>query len=213
MARIAPQPRRRIYWETYEVDKRLYDLHLSRDLVVEAAQRGDVDRSNAPIFGFDGHPEYAAASRILSTLCEEGGTTDGGWQRDYHAGIPVARSFDSLVLICPTGGTEGTGQVDGEPRNRSEKGPRTAAVAAANRLFDPSELDEAVQFLWLFTYHDGETLWCELFAPILDETGFVLDWIERIVIGKVDPAPRDRETVPPIPSDPEVEVERRVVGA
>ena len=59
-----------------------------------AAQRGDTARANVPIFGFEGHDEYAAASTARSTICELGGQTDGGWMprnldRRVEALVPV----------------------------------------------------------------------------------------------------------------------------
>lgn len=211
MAQISPQPRRRIYETAYEVDKRLHQLHMTRAWVVEAAVRADVDRASAPIYGFDGHPEYAAGSRALSTLIEEGGTTDGGWSFDRYDKIPVAISSDRRVAIHPTGGTEGTGKADGEPTNRSQKGPRTVRVAnAAQESLDLGDIPHLTHFLFLFTYVDDEGLWCELYDPLLDDDGYVMDFRERIIIGRIDAAPRSRKALPLPAPDAVHEVERRV---
>lgn len=190
--------------EPYAVNARLADLHLDYELVCEAVRRGDIDRRSVPIFGYEGHREYAAGSRALSTICELGGKTDGGWERKDYLKIPVAMSFDGRVAVHATAGSEGAGKVDGDPTNSSLKGPHSTRASSGQIVL----VDEVPpDFFWLFTRRDPEGLWAELFRPLMDGSGYAFDYIERILFGNIDPGSAPlKKSLPEIPASPVVEI-------
>jgi hypothetical protein len=205
-----PQPsyrHGRVYSEPYEVAARLADLHLTVDLVSEAVVRGDVERANAPVFGYEGHPEYNAGSRVLSTICEEGGRTDGAWRRENYLKIPVAVSGDNKVAIHATAGSNGTGQRDGDPTNNSLKGPHSVKASSAQLAMVPDE--PPPDFYFLLTRRDSEGLWAELFRPIMDPSGYAVGYVERVLFGSMDHEGSRLRDVPAVPPMGVVPVLRR----
>ncbi len=196
---------------TYEVDQRLDELGLSRPFLVRCAAQGDVDRRNVPVFGFDGHPEYAANSRILSALCEYGGETDGGWRRGNFHRIPVAMNANDTVAIHATAGTAGTGKVEGDPHNRSLKGPWSQRAANPQPTLGPDVDEMPPDFYWFFTNRDNDGLWAELYQPILGDQGVCIDFTERIILGNIGgPTDPIRQTNPADPIRPsDISVTRR----
>lgn len=210
-----PTPRRhtrQVVVDPYEVDVRLADLHLHRDLIGEAARRADNDARSIPPYGYKGQANYDAGSRAVSTIIEEGGTTDGGWSREDYLKIPVAMSADGRVAIHATAGSDGTGREDGDPRNLSLKGPHSIEATRPRQRSLDDELPPP-DFYWMFMRRDDDGLWVELFSPLLDESGYTYGFVERIIIGNVDSGPRVRQSdLPAIPKAPEIDV-RALRGA
>lgn len=201
-----PVPRQ-IVAAAHEVDARLEELQLTREIIVEATWRGDVARRSAPPLGFKGHPEYAAGSEALNAICDLGGRTDGAWGRDDYLKIPVAMSFDRRVMISPTPGSEGTGQINGDPTNLAPKGPHSVRASATQ----PTLVEEVPpDFYWHFTLSDEHGLWVELFSPVMDLSGHAIDYVERIIIGNVDPGLGGRGQLPAIPPSPIVDISARL---
>lgn len=200
----------RVIADPYDVDVRLARLGLSADFLILCADRGDLARRSIPPFGFNGQAEYDAASQVLSTICEEGGTTDGGWHRGSHLGIPVAFNYDETIAITPTAGDVGTGRPDGNPVNASLKGPssRKASSPLAQGAFDFQDPDnQPVDFWWFFTRRDPEGLWAEMFAPIFDKGGTASGYTERVVIGQIGPmTDPSRLHVPPAGPTPSIDI-------
>jgi hypothetical protein len=199
-----------IYSDVYAVKERLLGLHLTVDLVAEAVKRGDTERASAPVFGYEGHPEYNAGSRALSTICELGGQTDGAWKRDNYLKIPVAISSDHRVAIHATAGSEGTGQVDGDPRNKSLKGPYSTVASKAQQSLIPDE--PAPLFFWLFTRRDPFGLWAELFAPVMDDSGYAIGYTERVLLPNLDSDGGARRQLPEAAPTPIVNVPRKAAS-
>lgn len=204
----APHYRGRIHVDRSEIEERLSELELTFELIARAAFEGDVDRKSVPPYGYAGQAEYDAHSRARSVLCEHGGETDGGWHAGYHHNIQVAFNHSETIAIHATAGTAGTGKPDGEPHNGSLKGPwsRRASRESAQLELD---VEEPVDFWWLFTYHDDHGLWSELYAPIIEDGGRASGWTERIILGNLGPgmapvrAPQEPHPIP------EIEISRR----
>ena len=202
------QPAGRIYAARYEVDVKLAGMDLTFDLLARCAEQGDIDRRSTPIYGYDGHEEYAAGSRIRSALCEYGGETDGGWHSGNRFKVPVAYNHNKTIAIHPTAGTDGTGKVDGDPYNKSLKGPYSTKAATAQTELDLDDMP--VNFWWFFTRRDEHGLWAELFNPILKDDGYASGYVERVVLGNFGTAPiGGREPLPKPSPAPDIPVPRR----
>lgn len=202
---------RTIFAEDYEVAARLAALGLTSSFLARCAAEGDIDRRSAPPFGFEGHPEYNAGSRIISAMCEYGGETDGAWRRGNLHRIQVVFNYDESVAIHPTSGTEGTGQRDGDPHNRSLKGPYSAR-AASRPLTLGVEFDvRPPDFYWFFTRRDDLGLWAELYQPVVAADGTCTDFAERILLGNIaGPTQPVRRAQPDDPISPaDIDISRR----
>lgn len=209
-------PLAKIYQDPYDVDLRLAELRLPRDLIVLAASNGDIDRRFVSPLDFPGRDEYDAASTALRTICERGGSTPGGWHRGKLLKVPVAFNTEETVAIAVTGGGGAVGRVsDDDPRNRSLKGPNTERLAALPLPFGlDDETESGVDFWYMLTVREGDDLWCELSCPLLVEGGMVIGWRERILIGLIKPHPLPARLGQPIApaaptSAPDIKVERR----
>lgn len=215
MKDIGPAPKHgRIYVDTYDVDVRLAQMGLTRGFLTKCARRGDIERRSAPAYGYEGHAEYAAGSEMRHAMCALGGETEGGWHAGYRFGIPVAFNHSETIAIHATAGTTGTGRPDGDPHNKSLKGPCSAkASSPASFLDDLDDDDQLVDFFWFFTMRDDEGLWAELYEPILDESGQWLGYNSRIILGNVaddgDPMPmRKPEGLAPPSAPANIQIER-----
>jgi hypothetical protein len=202
-----------IHREPYAVDHRLAQLGLTRALLALAAERGHLDRLLVPPYGFPGQDEYDAASRALSTIIEQGGATGAGWHRGALSKIPVALNADRSIAVTCTPGAEGTGRVDGEPRNKALKGPATKAVSksVAQMSLDMDDPDNLpVDFWFYFTRFDADGLWAELYSPVMGDDGYAIDFHERVLLGRIsggdDPAQR---RVPEASSPPDISIARK----
>jgi len=199
----------RIYAARYEVDVKLASMDLTITLLARCAEQGDIDRRSVPVFGYDGHDEYAAGSRIRSTLCEYGGETDGGWHAGNRHKVPVAFNHNKTIAIHPTAGTEGTGKVEGDPYNKSLKGPYSTKAARAQTQLELDD-DVPVDFWWFFTRRDEAGLWAELFNPIIEEDGYASGFVERVILGNLGTTPiGGREPLPKPSPAHDISVPRR----
>ena len=210
-----PAQARIILSHNFDVDARLSELDLTREFLIKCAHAGDIDRRSTPAFGYAGHPEYASGSRTRSAMVEYGGETPGGWQPDTLLGIPTAINTSATVAIHPTAGSSGTGRVDGNPFNKSLKGPHSIQASSAPPTLGPDVDVQPVSFYWLCSHRDDEGLWVELYQPIVGSRGRCVGCFERILLGNVGGpsggVPTRRTPAQPIsPSD--IVVPRRSVS-
>ncbi|MFI5035403.1 MAG: hypothetical protein ACHQFZ_04280 [Acidimicrobiales bacterium] len=202
-------PGTRLYIDTYQVDVRLRRLGgLRREYLIESALHGDRVRRSTHHLEFPGAPAYRAASSGLMALRVS--TAESlGWHHGDYLGIPVAYSPDEVVAIAVTEGNENVGLLtDQDPRTRALKGGNTVKATDTNRLFD----DPEVSFWYLLTYSSEEGLFVELSSPSQSESGHVVGWDERILVGEVRGGATAARIAPPSSMSPApaiVEVHRK----
>jgi hypothetical protein len=185
-------PRPRLYIDAYDVDARLARDGIERGWLVDAAQRGDLERKRTSHLELPGAPAYKAASKGLEVL--RMASLDSGWHPELHLGIPVTISGDRRTAITVTEGDENTGHLtDDDPVTKAYKGVNTARAADDNRLFE----DPPVAFFYLLTYSLGGILRAELSSPRITEGGHVSAWLERILLGDIGPGDDPRVAAKP----------------
>ncbi len=175
--------------------KRLRELSVPIELLIEAAQQGYAERMNAE-YPFDPvtAPGTDAWRYPVRTLRK--GLMELGWRLDDPRNLPLAISDEKRISITISSGDEFTG-IDGarKPRSKNPKGALMEEAIARNiRQCDlfPESLPVAVQNFgqtikyptWVFLiYIVDEEIRAELSLPkSMDEASHVNDWVERILI-------------------------------
>jgi len=181
--------------EPWDVDSRLAELGLNREVLLRAVQAGfsawAEGTANDPI-PFPGYAMWAKASRTLRDLLAP---STFGWRRLNESNqCLVIDPTGSRVLIAATG-DENTGNPDGIPKTKSKKGPRTIEAVERNRnrfLFDELEEDDANEvaasvdgretwILLMFRDVNDQVVKSELSRPVLmDPERRIGGWSERI---------------------------------
>lgn len=212
-----------------DVDHRLAELGLTRDLLLEAvravaaAQAGCTDNDPPAARFWDG---WRMGTRRLRELMRP-----LGWEKDDTDTFSVIVNHEARARIVVVNSAEGTGRVPGAPLNVAKKGPRSrdAALANGQLVFDMAGFAEerarrlrlaeaATKFAtWgLCVFVDGDTVRAELSQATAFRRGFAVEWQERIIlIGDGTPAFDAVTIVPPdadddgLSPDFEIDVRRR----
>ena len=178
-----------------EARKKLRDMTVPLDLLIEAAQLGYVERMNAePPFDPPNAQGFDAWRYTVRQLRK--GLKGLGWRIDNLRNISLVISDAREINITVSSGDEFTG-IKGNclPRSKNPKGALTEEAISRNirqpDLF-PDLLPEAVQKYhrtmqyptWVYLiYITDEEIRAELSLPIsMDSCRYVDDWAERILI-------------------------------
>jgi len=181
-----------IYFEPWDVNRRLADLGLNRKIVTDAVQRGFAAwaacTANHPV-SFPGLAGWA------ETVCALGDfLAPLGWSRIDETGQPLVINSKRTLALTVATGDENTGlRSNVDPCTRSSKGPRTVQAVQRNAwLFPEMEQDEIAsresqeRDTWLLLMHrdlGAQEVRCELSRPIsIDQEGHIDQWSERIIL-------------------------------
>jgi hypothetical protein len=208
--------------EPLDVDSRLIELGLKREVLAEAVMEGMMARSECtpndpPLF-----PGYSTFSRTVRSLREHLIPQPYGWSRCDDGGYSTVVSPDGKMAIAVATGDEHTGDPTITPLTKSPKGPRTQSAIEVNQYqqrylfeeFETPELEdeqvnECVTWILLQRYDDArKEVSYELSLPI-SYAGKVDGWSERIILGTL---PFDSSTVisvPILPNLPDIDVPLR----
>ena len=190
-----------IRFEPYDVDTRLAELNLKREIFVEAARQGWAAFVSCTPNHPPTYPGTSAWAEMIRSIRDSLAATD--WTRANPGNLPLVLNADKSMAITVSSGDVETGRAGGFPKTRSAKGPQTAAVVRNNGQAQFAFMEDATPIIasiktrgrstWLFlVYRDIQqnVLRYELSLPIsMGDDGFVDEWAERILF-------------PPDPIDP-----------
>jgi hypothetical protein len=174
-----------------DVRSRLLELGLQPEQLRQAVQLGVRYRfdctANDPICA----PGFIAWAKIVRSLREA--LLIDGWIRNSDRGYETTLSADGTLAITVASGDQFTGNEDGTPSNRREKGQATREAVTQNMLpfedlYDrvrPNPGDPRLQTWILLHYFDTreDEVRLELSLPdAITPSGFVKSWRERIIL-------------------------------
>ena len=193
-----------IHSDTFSVARRLDELGLSHDVLVNAVAAGYQARSNCMDVDpkmFRGLTMWAVTTRHLRLRLLP------NWRQKDDANLSLIVSPDERIAIGVATGDEGTGIPDLIPSTKSSKGPRTIdAVATNNRQLEleftfpdgwtpsfPSVTKHGDCATWLLLIHcDASSVRAELSHPLsFDDYKRVNGWRERILLPSINIEPLD----------------------
>jgi hypothetical protein len=199
----------RIYFDQFDVDERISELGLKREIFETAAKENyaafaSCTPNHPPTF--PGLSAWAEMNRSIadSLIIARWGA------KQSERNLPLVVNNSQTMAITASSGDEYTGRKEDFPGTSSAKGPCSADFVRANKrqqkfafMEDPTEIRAAMKIpgrsTWIYLVYRDLThneLRHELSRPIsMSEDGHVNDWAERIIFSS-------------IPLDPEI----RLVG-
>ena len=129
-----------------------------------------------------------------------------GWNKAVDEGVELIINHDLKVMVAVMNTDGGTADLDNSPKNRTIKGSGTAKVVDLNKqgeFFKPREVGPHVErpyaLYYLCIFDDGKRVRAEISKPSEYNTGYVIDYSERIFIlrdgewEKIILSPQDRQ--------------------
>ncbi len=182
----------------HETISRLGELGLTEELLREAVSKGVDARMRCTAFdppSFPGTAQWAATHRALRELL-----APLGWKPDDRGGFSTVLSPDRQVAITVAAGTGRTGRAGlPAPTTKYRRGPMTHAAVQGNQLamslfgepvnghghVEEDPLPCVTWILLVATEYDEVRI--ELSCPRdIDQTGQVVAWSERILVGALE---------------------------
>ena len=206
-----------LYVEVFEVERRVSQLGLTIDVLLDAIRAGFLGRSTCTELDPPTYPGQTMWAHTVRRLRQR--TAPIGWKPDNAGNYCVALSADETIAIAVATGDGNTGRPDADPSTNSPKGPRTADAVATNQLLldlrfpgedsSNSVTEDAQRETWLLLVHlDRSEVRAELSLPSgLDEQERVTGWSERIILPSIDFDP-ERVDVP-LDNGPDIDIEVR----
>ena len=181
-----------IYVESWDVNRRLAELGIKEDDLLQAAERGFTAWASCTANHPPAIPGLFAWGETVCALRER--LIPSGWERKDEQNWPLVVNSDGNIALSVATGNEDTGRKDKDPVTASAKGPRTISAIVANQnlpLF-PEMLPSAESLkakgraTWLLLVYrdtDAREMRCELSRPIgMDSEDRVDGWAERIIL-------------------------------
>ena len=181
-----------IYVESWDVNRRLAELGIKEDDLLQAAERGFTAWASCTANHPPAIPGLFAWGETVCALRER--LIPLGWERKDEQNWPLVVNRDGNIALSVATGNEDTGRKDKDPVTASAKGPRTISAIVANQnlpLF-PEMLPSAESLkakgraTWLLLVYrdtDAREMRCELSRPIgMDSEDRVDGWAERIIL-------------------------------
>lgn len=202
-----------------DVDSRLAELGLTRELLIQAVMQGMMARSECTPNDPPLYPGFATWARTVRSLRELLSPQPYGWSRSDDGGYSLVINPSGKMAIAVATGDENTGSAI-VPLTKSPKGPRTQVAIEVNQCQLSLEGFEAIDTLndqrgdcmtWILLQHYDQMrkeVLIELSLPN-SYSGKVDGWSERIIVGSL---PFDSSTVIPVPvlpSLPDIDIPLR----
>ena len=181
-----------IYFESWDVNRRLAELGIKEEDLLQAAERGFTAWASCTANHPPAIPGLFAWGETICALRER--LIPLGWERKDEQNWPLIVNRDGNIALSVATGNEDTGRKDKDPVTASAKGPRTISAIVANQnlpLF-PEMLPSAASLkakgraTWLLLVYrdtDAREMRCELSRPIgMDSEDRVDGWAERIIL-------------------------------
>ncbi len=179
-----------IHSTAYEVNLRLAELGIPKEVLARAVMQGELQRRLTTTDDFYATPGFYAWSRTYRELVS-GMRLDSRWHKGQFCRIPVTYSADESLAIAVSRGSAATGDAQNDDLATTPKGPATSDAVESSQPEQPFDLDWPPAELWYLLYDSrSDGVWAELSRPtVTDDEDRVVDWAERIVIGRLDPEP------------------------
>ena len=181
-----------IYVESWDVNRRLAELGIKEEDLLQAAERGFTAWASCTANHPPAIPGLFAWGETICALRER--LIPLGWERQDEQNWPLGVNRDGNIALSVATGNEDTGRKDKDPVTASAKGPRTISAIVVNQnlpLF-PEMLPSAESLkakgraTWLLLVYrdtDAREMRCELSRPIgMDSEDRVDGWAERIIL-------------------------------
>jgi hypothetical protein len=177
-----------IYKESWEANRRLNELGLTREQLIEVvkasvAGRGDCTENDPP--SAPGWTSWCYGVRRLRQIFRR-----EGWDKDDTGQLSTIANHELRIKIAVCNTDDGTAIEDRIPRNRSRKGvisERATDINAKPYLFPEMEEDarrntSGYVTWYLCIYIEGDRVRAELSCPSAFAAGYFTSYIERIFI-------------------------------
>lgn len=190
-----------------DVNSRLAELGLSRELLVAAVTQGMMARSECTPNDPPLYAGFATWALTVRGLREVLSPQPYGWSRSDEGGYSLVISPNGKMAIAVATGDENTGNPAITPLTKSPKGPRTQSAIEVNQYQESLEGFESAEITndphsdcvtWILLQHYDQMrkeVLMELSLPT-SISGKVDGWSERIILGAL---PFDSSTVIPVP--------------
>ncbi len=199
-----------------DVESRLFQLGLTEEVLLRAAGRGHLARSECTPNHPSMFPGLVAWGWTVAALREA--LVPSGWSRSEEGNWPITVSPNRRMAIAVATGDENTGNPDAVPMTKSSKGPNTIQAIAVNlmqaSLFDDLVLPDQTgdderedRLTWLLLVSaQGTRVRSELSLPVTCN-GKVDGWKERIILSDIDTDPAsDANPAPILPDLPDIDI-------
>jgi hypothetical protein len=215
-------PMEAVVWtDRHDVRIALARLGLTVDLLSQVVRAGIFARHTRTENDAPSAPGYYQWNEMVRSLREP--LVAEGWDRSNEDGLPTIINAAKQIAIAISSGNENTGLADRHPGTKYHKGPGTVDRITSNaELFLPypdyeipvprrRDSDKFATWTMLFRTTQEEVR-SELSLPtMIDRSGQISGWRERIVI---PPAPLDGDGYKKLPApdfgpDVDIEIRRR----
>lgn len=181
-----------IYVESWDVNRRLAELGIKEEDLLQAAERGFTAWASCTANHPPAIPGLFAWGETICALRER--LIPLGWERKDEQNWPLVVNREGSVALSVATGNEDTGRKDKDPVTASAKGPRTISAIVANQnlplfpemLPTAESLKATGRATWLLLVcrdSDAREMRCELSRPIgMDSEDRVDGWAERIIL-------------------------------
>ena len=186
------QPQPSVVLTGLEAQARLGTLGLSLDGLLSVVRQGEVARQSCGEYDPPALKGMLTWGRTTGLLREW--LVPLGWVPDDRENYARTVSPDGAHSIVTASGDAAVGQAEYTPRTSRSKGPLTAEAVRTNKqlvLFGDLPVIENTAETWiLLVGHDGHGVArAELSRPSeITQTGWIVGWDTRIVLGEVGPA-------------------------
>lgn len=181
----------KIYDDPLGVDRRLELLGLVRDEIEQPVFGSEYYRDQRTDNDAPGAPGWIAYTWCVRLLRES--LRPRGWIRNNDQNRATVVRGDGKVSIAVVVGNEGTGRRDMIPDVQTPKGEATKQAVNPNQrtLFEdfylsPNEIYGTidVQEWFLLRRRTDDAVYIELSLPASMVAGHVVEWLERIILGR-----------------------------
>ena len=176
--------------EPWDRDRRLADLGLDRERLIEVVKDMVAARAGCTINDAKSAPGYSAWNAGVKGLRLQY-LRDEGWERETLNGIETIKCSARRIRISVASTTADTGLPHGTPRNRTRKGPAAGRIIDLNgqtELFPnvargkPEESQDGFSIWYLCVFDDNLQVRAELSRPTEFEDEHFVAFSERIFI-------------------------------
>lgn len=192
-----------------DVDSRLAELGLTRGRLVAAILSGDAGASGSTALHPPGNPGYRRWADTVTGLRMQ--LLPHGWLHSNAFNYCTVFNPDTRVAIVVMAGDSMTGSRLGVPSSKYPKGDVTAQRLRVNQqqtslfpdLKSAGEVAEQDCTTWVLVQRSDEIgIHAELSrARSMNNSGYVVDWYERLLLPTIDPRGDDRTEQSPAEPD------------
>jgi hypothetical protein len=197
-----------------DVDARLKELGLTREILVDSAKQGHLAFIGCTINHPPLLPGILAWGETVRSLREYLAPDD--WSRSDENNYSLVISPGGKIALAVATGDEETGLENGHPSNKARKGRATRRAVNQNQMsfdFGPAAAlpdinpsDEEKRATWILLLHrDDNEVRLELSLPASITEGHIDSWKERIILGSF-PFDGDIDVIDITPEPPQPDI-------